>query len=362
MSNVFRELLRKVGSGPHTSEHLTRGEAETATRLMLLQEATPAQIGAFMIAHRIQRPSAEELAGMLDAYDQLGPRLETVSAAYPTLVLGIPYDGRSRTAPISPLTTLILAAVGCPVVLHGGRRMPTKEGVPLVELWQGLGVDWAPLSLVQVQRVLAQAHVGLVYLPTHFPLADDLVPYRDQIGKRPPFATMELFWCPYEGAAKIISGFVHPPTEELAHAVFAMRGVQQAVTVKGLEGSCDLPRDRTCIIGMHNFGPEPSFERLLLHPRDYGFAAAEVPLLPTPELVAAMQAVLQGEPGELLEAAVWNGGFYLWQCGHCADLEAGFVTARQILTSGKAAQALIDLQAATKAQSACPAETGMVQA
>lgn len=362
MSNVFRELLRKVGSGPHTSEKLTRIEAETATRLMLLQEATPAQIGAFMIAHRIQRPSAEELVGMLDAYDQLGPKLQSIAGTYPAMVLGIPYDGRSRTAPLSPLTALMLAAVRCPVVLHGGRRMPTKEGVPLVELWQGLGVDWLPLNLDQVQQVFAQTQIGLVYLPTHFPLANDLVPYREQIGKRPPFATMELFWCPYEGEAKVVSGFVHPPTEELAHSVFAMRGVQQAVTVKGLEGSCDLPRDRTCIIGVHDFGKENSFERLLLHPRDYGFAASEVPLLPTPELVTAMQAVLQGEPGELLEAAVWNGGFYLWQCGHCADLEAGFVTARQLLTSGKAAQTLADLKAAVKAMTECPAETGMVQA
>jgi anthranilate phosphoribosyltransferase len=61
MSNAFRELLKKVGSGVHTGKDLTREEAATATRMMLLQEATPAQIGAFMIAHRIKRPTSEEL-------------------------------------------------------------------------------------------------------------------------------------------------------------------------------------------------------------------------------------------------------------------------------------------------------------
>jgi anthranilate phosphoribosyltransferase len=45
--------------------------------MMLLQEATPAQIGAFMIAHRIKRPTSQELAGMLDAYEQIGPHAPT---------------------------------------------------------------------------------------------------------------------------------------------------------------------------------------------------------------------------------------------------------------------------------------------
>lgn len=63
MSQAFRALLKKVGSGQHTSAVLTRAEAAEAARLMLAQEATPAQIGAFMIAHRIKRPHPDELAG-----------------------------------------------------------------------------------------------------------------------------------------------------------------------------------------------------------------------------------------------------------------------------------------------------------
>lgn len=186
MSKVFREFLKQIGSGTHTGEDLSREAAAIATRMMLLQEATPAQIGAFMIAHRIKRPTAAELAGMLDAYDQLGPKLQPIAASRPVTVLGVPYDGRSRTAPLSPLTALILAAADCPVIQHGGDRMPTKEGVPLVEIWQHLGVDWTSLALEEVQQILETTGLGFVYLPNHFPLAAALVPYREQIGKRPP--------------------------------------------------------------------------------------------------------------------------------------------------------------------------------
>lgn len=348
MSNAFRELLRKVGSGPHTSENLTRSEAAAATRMMLLQEATPAQIGAFMIAHRIKRPTGIELAGMLDAYEELGPSLTPISGRYPAIVMGIPYDGRSRTAPVSPITTLLLTAVGCPVVMHGGRRMPTKEGLPLVELWQGLGLDWAKLSLSQVQQVFEQTQFGFVYLPQQFPLAEQLVTYREQIGKRPPFATLELFWCPYQGAARMISGFVHPPTEEMARSAFALRGTGSFVTVKGLEGSCDLPRERTCIIGLSepDAPPEAPLQRLLLHPRDYGFAGIDLALGAAPEWATAMQALLLGQASPLSEAAIWNGGFYLWQCGHATDLESGLTEAKDLLCSGRAAQKLAEIIAA----------------
>jgi len=342
MSDAFRELLRKVGSGTHTSEPLTREEAAAATRMMLLQEATPAQIGAFMIAHRIRRPTGTELAGMLDAYEELGPRLKPILAAHPVTVLSVPYDGRSRTAPLSPLIALLLATANCPVILHGGDRMPTKDGDPLIGYWRGLGIDWSQLTLTQVQHVLEGTGIGFLYLPSHFPLAHGLVPYREQIGKRPPLATMELIWSPYAGDAHLVSGFVHPPTELMFQEAIALRGITHFTSVKGLEGSCDLPRERTAIIGLG--APTIGFERLTLHPRDYSFEGKNVPLDTTPTIVEAMLTVLAGQPSELMQSTLWNGGFYLWRCGSCPSLEAGIQEAKRLLTQGLVLQKLRDLQ------------------
>ncbi|MEL6319391.1 MAG: hypothetical protein AAFQ57_01900, partial [Cyanobacteria bacterium J06626_14] len=170
MSQAFTALLKKVGSGSHTSTALTRSEAAEAAHMMLNQEATPAQIGAFMIAHRIKRPTAKELAGFLDTYSEVGPRLKAVQADYPAMVFGLPYDGRSRTAPIQPIVSLMLSSMGCPVLLHGGSRMPTKYGVPLIEIWQGLGIEWKTLSLEAIQHVFQDTYQGFIYLPDHFPI------------------------------------------------------------------------------------------------------------------------------------------------------------------------------------------------
>ncbi|BAY12891.1 anthranilate phosphoribosyltransferase family protein [Calothrix sp. NIES-2098] len=341
MSNVFRPFLQKVGSGNHTGENLTRAEAATATKMMLVGEATPAQIGAFLIAHRIKRPTPDELAGMLDAYNELGPKLQPIASERSVIVFGIPYDGRTRTAPISPITALILAAVGQPVVMHGGDRLPTKYGIPLVEIWQGLGVDWTNLSLDKTQQVFEQTGIGFVYTPQHFPLINSIWDYRDQLGKRPPLATMELIWCPYAGDVHMIPGFVHPPTETLFQLTLALQNITKYTLVKGLEGSCDLPRDRTAIIGLST--PSGELDRLHLAPRDYGFTTKNVPLGTTEELLTEMQAVLAGNPIELTQTALWNGGFYLWQSGVCPDMRSGLAKAAELLINGVVANKLQQL-------------------
>jgi anthranilate phosphoribosyltransferase len=333
MSNDFRTLLRKVGSGRHTGKDLTRSEARDATIMILQQEATPAQIGAFLIAHRIKRPTSEEMAGMLDAYDLLGPQMQPIEFDLPVVILGSPYDGRSRTAPVNPLTALILATAGCPVIMHGGDRMPTKEGLPLIEIWQALGLQWAQLTLEQVREILAATLLGFVYLPKHFPLAQDIVAYRDQVGKRPPFATLELMWSPYQGKSHRVCGFVHPPTEMVMREAFAMHGVELYTTVKGSEGSCDLPRDRTAIVGLGS-------DRAIFSARDYGFSSEEVPLADTDQLVANMLSVLEGKPLELRQSAIWNGGFYLYRFGLCDNIQSGIALATELLDNGKVLQKL----------------------
>jgi anthranilate phosphoribosyltransferase len=338
MSNEFRNLLKKVGSGNHTSENLSRIEACQATKMMLLGEATPAQIGAFLISQRIKRPTGEELAGMLDAYDELGPKLQSVSGERPAIILGIPYDGRTRTAPISPVTALLLATVGQPVVMHGGDRLPTKYGLPIVEVFQGLGVNWTRLTLSESQLVFEQTGIGFVYTPKHFPLNNSMWEYREQLGKRPPFATMELIWCPYAGKAHVIAGFVHPPTEAMFQEALGLRGMAQFTTVKGLEGSCDLPRDRTAIIGLSTANSQ--IERLQLAPRNYGFTSKNVSLDSTEGILSDMRAILLGKKIELMETALWNGGFYLWRCGVCGNMQEGIAKAEELFSCGAVAEKL----------------------
>ena len=321
----FRELLGKVGSGEHTSVGLSREEACEAMDLMLSAQASPAQLGAFLIAHRIRRPAPLELTGMLDSYRRQGPRLLTPDRR--PLCFGVPYDGRSRTAPLVPLVALCLAAAGVPVVLHGGAPMPVKYGVTLEELFAALGVAWAGLPLAAVQERLDRHGLALTHQPDHFPLAETLVRVREEIGKRPPVASLELLWTPHEGEHLLVSGFVHPPTEQRAWEALWAAGERDVLTVKGLEGSTDLPTTRAGITARVRDGVA---ERLLLHPREHGLESPEVPWEGVESWRDQAGEALVGR-GPLAAALIWNLGAYLWFAGVLPDLPAALDQARALL-------------------------------
>ena len=325
----FRAHLRKIGSGEHTSRGLSREEARDALELMLTGGATPAQIGAFLIAHRIRRPEPQELAGMLDVYRAWGPRLQ--AEARPVCFC-MPYDGRSRTAPIYPLTALVLAAAGVPVVLSGGDRMPVKYGVTPQELFSTLGLPLRGLPIERVQESLDLHGLALVHQPDHLPFAEVLIPYREELGKRPPVASVELLWTPHQGSHLLVSGFVHPPTEARAWEALRLAGETDLVTVKGLEGGTDLPVSRACVTARVRNGEA---ERTILHPRDHGCHGPETAWTEEREWRRQAEAALEGK-GVLAGTVIWNAGTYLWFAGRTTSLEEGLGSVRDLLMRGAA--------------------------
>jgi len=315
---LFRELIGKVGSGEHTSIGLSRQEARAAIELMLKGKVDSAQMGAFLIAHRIRRPAPQELSGMLDGYRCLGPTLTTPGRR--ALCFGVPYDGRSRTAPVLPLLALTLAAAGIPVVLHGGNPMPVKYGITLAELFAALGIEWRGLPLTAVQDRLDSHGLALTHQPDHFQAAERLVLIRDLIGKRPPVASLELLWTPHQGQRLLVSGFVHPPTEARAWEAL-------------------VPTTRAGITARVRQGV---VERILLHPRDHGISAAEIPWTGLEDWRRDGQLALRGE-GPMAEALLWNLGAYLWLADRHDDLPTALEQARALLQARIGANKCLEL-------------------
>ena len=325
----FRELIARVGSGERTSTGLSRAEADEALSRILQGQASPAQAGAFLIAHRLRRPRPCELAGMADAYRRLGPTLPPNPR--PTISIGVPFDGRSRTAPLLPLTALVLNAAGLAVVLQGGNPMPVKYGVTNAELLAALELPLAQLTWNATATLFERTGLALLHQPRHFATAEALIPIREQIGKRPPIATLELLWSCHPGPHLQVSGFVHAPTEVLMHDTWALVNQAQGLTIKGLEGGVDLPTNRVSIAAHHQGKGEP--ERLILQARDHGLRAEEPALTTLAAWAEAAREALRGT-GALLKPLLWNGGFLLWRSGLQPSLEAGLAQAEALVSSG----------------------------
>ncbi len=326
---LFKFYLKKIGSGEHTSHGLTREESAKALKLMISGQPTPAQIGAFMIAHRIRRPEPDELAGMLDTYFELGPKLISKKNQQRPICFGMPFDGRSKTAPIYPLTTLTLLSAGQPVILQGGKRMPTKYGITTLELFNALGLNLSGLTIKQVQIGFEKTGFAFIYQPEHFTQAETLISYRDELGKRPPIASMELLWTAHQGNHLIISGFVHPPTESRAWQTLKLIGEPNMISIKGLEGSTDLSTGRACITGVMK---NAEMKRIILHPEEGNYACKDERWIEFADWKEKAIQLLQ-QKGALRNAVIWNSGVYLWLSENTKTLKEGLNKAEDIVMS-----------------------------
>ena len=332
----FKPYLKKIGSGEFTGKNLNREESAEATKLMLKEEASEAQIGAFMIAHRMRRPTPDELAGMIDTYKKLGPTIYSPKTHRRSIFLGAPFDGRTKYAPIYPLTTLLLLSQRQPVVLHGGRRMPVKYGVTHYELFQALGLNLSGLSINQLQQCFTENEIAFLYQPDHFPLAENLIPYRDQIGKRPPLASMELLWTCHKGNHLHVSGYVHSPTEERHWKTLELTGEDDVITIKGLEGGIDLSISRSTNFGYHK---NKKSTKTIFNPRDFECSGKDLEWNSIEEWQKFALQALHGE-GPLTKALEWNSGVYFFHTGLSTDIKAGIDKAKQIINSGTAIKQL----------------------
>ena len=333
MSKKYEKLkpyLKKIGSGEFTGKSLNREESAEATKLILREEASPAQIGAFMIAHRIRRPEPQELAGMIDAYLEIGPKIHSPKTHRHPIFFGSPFDGRTKTAPIYPLTTLLLLSQKQPVILHGGSRMPVKYGVTHNELFQALGINLGGLSVKELQKFFNHNELALINQPDHFPLAENLIPYRDQIGKRPPVASMELIWTCHQGDHLHISGYVHSPTEERHWKTLDLLGEKNIVTVKGLEGGVDLSISRSSTIGQYK---NQRGTRTVFHPKNYECLGQDIEWNSIEEWQRFALQALNGE-GPLTRALEWNAGIYFFYAGLSSDVKEGINKAKEVINSG----------------------------
>ncbi|WP_287129181.1 hypothetical protein [Candidatus Cyanaurora vandensis] len=337
MSVVFREFVKKIGSGRLTGRDLTREEACRATVMLLNQEATPAQMGAFLIAHRIKRPTALELAGILDAFDLLARPFTPPADSPAPLVLSSPYDGQERLGIVTPLSALICSSLGQGIVLHGSHDMPPKHGLTSFDILASLGVD-----LMRDRATLADQYratgLGWVYLPAHFPEAYHLQTLRAELGKRPPLATAELLWNPVKAGFPVM-GYTHRETITFAIATAELRGMPAFAMVRGVQGSVN------CTLFHPNLGcrwaqgmTTPQEFRLLA--ADYGWADDDYALVGDGQDLIRHRdltlATLRGEPTPLRRAAIFSSAFLLTQAGFSPSIVSALPLVVQALDEGLA--------------------------
>ena len=320
---------------------LTRAEAVAAFTALFEGEATPAQVGGFLMALRTRGETVDEIAAAA-----LVMRAKCLAVRAPEGamdIVGTGGDGKG-TLNISTATALVVAGAGVVVAKHGNRNLSSKSGAAdaLTEL--GLNVMVGPEV---VERCLAEAGIGFMMAPMHHPAMRHVGPVRIELGTRTLFNVLGPLTNPAGVRRQLTGAFSQALLRPMAEVLAAL-GSDAAWLVHGADGTdeCSIA-GTTAVVALEG----GAFREFTLHPEDAGlpvhpFAAI---LGGTPaENAAALRALLDGATGAYRDAVLLNTAAALVVAGKADGLKDGAERARESLDSGAARDRLAILARVTQ--------------
>jgi anthranilate phosphoribosyltransferase len=314
-------------------EDLTAAEAQVAMNIIMSGQATPAQIGAYLMALRMKGESVDEIAGSARAMRANAVPVPLAGrngdALYDTAGTG--GDGRG-TFNISTAAAFVIAGAGVKVAKHGNRAASSTCGSADVLAALGVSLDLTP---EQIGRAIDTIGIGFLFAQRFHPAMKHAAGPRKEIGQRTLFNILGPLSNPAGADVQLIGVYDPALTEPLAR-VLGRLGARAAFVVHGHGGLDELsPFGQNRVSYLRPDGSVTTFD---LHPSELNLAHPDAGDLRggTPEDNAyILRGLLAGQVNGSKRAAVLlNAGAAL--AAENDDLKGGLERAQQSLDSGAA--------------------------
>jgi anthranilate phosphoribosyltransferase len=324
----LKPFIAKVANG----EALSRDEARAAFDILMSGEATPSQIGGFLMALRVRGETVEEIAG---AVSTMRAKMLPVPAPADVIdIVGTGGDGLG-TYNISTLASIIVAGAGVKVAKHGNRALSSKSGTADALTALGVKLDIPPALIA---RCVDEAGIGFMFAQVHHAAMRHVGPSRVELGTRTIFNLLGPLSNP-AGAKRQLLGVFSPRWLQPIAEVMRDLGSETIWVVHG-EGMDEITTTGiTHVCALEN-GSIRSFD---LTPEDFGVARATIDELKGGDgevNAKALRDVLSGAKNAYRDIALCNAAASLVVAGKATDVLEGMILATQSLDSGNAAAVL----------------------
>ncbi len=330
----FRGLLAKVGNG----EPLGIDEAERAFDIMTSGDATPAQMGAFLMGLKVRGETAEELAGGARALRAKMLRVRAPEGAIDIVGTGGDHHG---TYNVSSCSALVVAGAGVPVAKHGNRAFTSKSGAADVLDALGINLD---LPIETLERALAEAKVCFLMAPRHHSAMRNVAGPRVELApSRTIFNLLGPLSNPAAVKRQLVGVFDRRWLRPVAEALSQL-GLERALVVHGQDGMDELTTTTKSWAASLDDGKVSEIE---ITPEDIGVERASLADLKGGDPAynaAAIHKVLAGEKNAFRDIVVLNSAAAIMVAGKARDLKEGAALAVAAIDSGKAKAALETLK------------------
>jgi anthranilate phosphoribosyltransferase len=337
MSERLKPLIARAAEAP-----LTRAQAEAAFAAIMEGDATPAQIGGFLMALRTRGETVDEFAAAATVMRAKCIKVHAPEGAMD--IVGTGGDGKG-TLNISTAAAFVVAGAGVTVAKHGNRNLSSKSGAAdaLTEL--GINVMVGPEV---VERALTEVGIGFMMAPLHHPATRHVAPVRGELGTRTIFNILGPLTNPASVRRQLTGAYSAAVIRPMAETLGAL-GSDRAWIVHGADGTDEISIAGETQVAEWRDGKVAEFG---LHPEDAGLPVHpfEAILGGTPaENAIALRALLDGAASAYRDAVLLNAAAALVVAERAADLREGVAMARESLDSGAAKRKVAALATITSA-------------
>jgi len=260
-SPVARAIVRAVERRDLSADEM----AEVAGAIMD-GLATPAQIGALLVALRMKGETVDEVVGAARA---MRARASPFRAPAGVVVdtCGTGGDGRG-TLNVSTIAAFVVAACGVRVAKHGNRALSSKAGS--ADLLEALGIAVSP-GTAALEAALAEEGLAFLFAPDFHPATKHAAGPRREIGVRTLFNLLGPLTNP-AGVRRQVVGVYDGARLELVGRALAALGAEHALVVHGAGGLDELAPDGETEVVEVRAG---DVRRMVLAPEDFGLARGD---------------------------------------------------------------------------------------
>ncbi|UOG90858.1 MAG: anthranilate phosphoribosyltransferase [Candidatus Thiothrix sulfatifontis] len=332
----LQKFIRKITeNGSFSTEEMT-----AAMRTIMTGQATPAQIGGFLIGLRMRGETVTEISAAASVMRELSTRVE-VSSENLVDTCGTGGDS-SGTFNISTASAFVAAAAGARVAKHGNRSISSKSGSADVLEAAGVNLNITP---EQVAHCINTLGVGFLFAQKHHSAMGHASVPRRELGVRTIFNLLGPMSNPANAPNQVLGVFdqhwVRPMAEVLKNL-----GSKHVMVVHAADGLDEISTAALTFVAELKDGMITEYT---IQPEDVGVQQSSldsVRVETAQESLQLIQRVFAGEQGTARDIVCLNAGAAIYVAGLADSHAAGVVKAQQVLDSGAAAvrlQQLIDL-------------------
>jgi anthranilate phosphoribosyltransferase len=340
----MKPFIAKVATGAA----LDQAEASAAFDVMMSGEATPSQIGGFLMALRVRGETVDEIAGAVSVMRKKMIRVDAPADAVDIVGTG---GDASGTYNVSTCTAFVVAGCGVPVAKHGNRALSSKSGAADSLMALGVQIELPPAGIATCIR---EVGLGFMFAPAHHSAMRFVGPSRVELGTRTIFNILGPLSNP-AGVTRQLVGVFSPQWLRPIAEVLRDMGSKTVWVVHG-DGLDEMTTTGTTqVVALEN----GEIREFTLEPEEFGLKRVDLSELKGGDGLynaKALRAVLEGEKNAYREIVLLNSAASLVIAGKAGDMAEGVDMAARSIDDGAALATLEKL--VTCSQALAPKKEG----